>query len=150
MEIKDLQANTGKVELTAQVTEKGEARTFEKFGKSGRVCKATLEDASGKTTLTLWNDEVDSVQVGDTIKISNGWCSEFKGEKQVSAGKFGKIEILEASQPGVLTNDPQMLQQQAALQNPEQTAETPTQESPSSTQDDEIERIEDEEEIITG
>ena len=92
MNIKDLQVNQGKVDLVVEVTEKDEPRTFEKFGKTGRVCNAKVKDGTGSVTLTLWNDDIDKLKVGDKIRLQNGWCSEFKGAKQVSAGKFGKIE----------------------------------------------------------
>lgn len=95
MEIKDLNANQGNVDIVAEIVIKEEPRTFEKFGKQGRVCNAMLKDESGEVKLTLWNDDVDKVNVGDKIHLQNGWCSEFKGEKQVSSGKFGKIEVLE-------------------------------------------------------
>jgi len=94
MKIKDLQVNQGKVDLVLEVLEKEEPRTFEKFGKSGRVCNAKVKDDTGSVTLTLWNDDVDKLKVGDTIHLQNGWCSEFKEQKQISAGKFGKIEVV--------------------------------------------------------
>ncbi|PIN73092.1 hypothetical protein COV20_06320 [Candidatus Woesearchaeota archaeon CG10_big_fil_rev_8_21_14_0_10_45_16] len=110
MEIKDLTANTGKVDIVAEIVSKEEPRSFEKFGKSGRVCNATLKDATGQVTLTLWNDDVDSVKVGDRIHLQNGWCSEYKGQKQLSAGKFGKIEVVgQQEQQEVMTNDPGMM-----------------------------------------
>jgi replication factor A1 len=109
MEIKDVQANQGNVDIVAQVSVKEDERTFEKFGKSGRVCSAMIKDATGEIKLTLWNDDVDSVKVGDKIHIQNGWCSEYQGEKQLSSGKFGKIEVVDAGPAEVLTNDPNML-----------------------------------------
>jgi len=94
MQISELKARQGKVELEAEITQKGEVRTFDKFGKQGRVCNATIKDASGEMKLTLWNEEIDTYNVGDKIKISNGYVNEFQGEKQLSAGRFGKIEVL--------------------------------------------------------
>ena len=94
MNISDLKARQGKVDVEAEVTEKGEVRTFNKFGKDGRVCNATIKDASGEMKLTLWNDEIDKVNVGDKIKITNGYVNEFQGEKQLTAGRFGQLEII--------------------------------------------------------
>ncbi len=94
MQISELKARQGKVELEAEITQKGEVRTFDKFGKQGRVCNATIKDDSGEMKLTLWNDEIDTVKVGDKIKISNGYVNEFQGEKQLTAGRFGKLEVL--------------------------------------------------------
>ena len=50
-------------------------------------------DDSGEIKLSLWNDEIAKFNIGDKIKITNGYVSEFNGEKQLSAGKYGKIEL---------------------------------------------------------
>ena len=94
MAIKDLLVKQGKVELVAEVTKKGDVREFEKFGKKGRVCNATIHDDTGDVTLTLWNDQIDQVDVGATVKISNGFVSEWQGEKQLSTGRFGTLEVV--------------------------------------------------------
>jgi replication factor A1 len=95
MEIKDVKPNQGNIEVTATVVEKEEPRSFSKFGKSGKVCNAKIKDKSGEIKLTLWNEDVEKINVGDKIKIENGWCSEYKSERQLSTGKFGKIEVME-------------------------------------------------------
>lgn len=95
MEIKDLQPNQGNIDLVLSITEKGDIRTFEKFGKKGQVCTINVKDDSGEIKLTLWNDDTGRIDVNDKIHLKNGWCSEYKGEKQLSTGKFGQIEILE-------------------------------------------------------
>ena len=94
MSVSDLKANTGKVELEGTISKKEETRTFEKFGKSGKVANAILSDDTGSVKLTLWGDDADKVKEGDKVKVSNGWCGEWQGTLQVSAGKFGKIEKL--------------------------------------------------------
>jgi replication factor A1 len=96
MAIKDLKAREGKVEITVIVTEKSDVKEFSKFGKAGRVCNAKVSDDSGEMTLTLWNEDIDKVNVGDKIKISNGYVSEWQGELQLSTGRFGKLEVVEA------------------------------------------------------
>ena len=97
MNIKDIKANQGNIAVEAEIVSKEEPRSFNKFGKEGRVCNALLRDASGEIALTLWNDDIDKVKVGDNIKLENGWCSEFKNQKQVSSGKFGKLEVVKAA-----------------------------------------------------
>jgi len=97
MNIKDIKPNQGNITIEAEVLSKQEQRSFNKFGKEGRVCNSIIADSSGEITLTLWNDDIEKVNVGDKIKLENGWCSEFKEQKQVSAGKFGKIEVVEST-----------------------------------------------------
>ncbi len=111
MEIKDIQANQGNIDVVIEIVAKEEPRTFEKFGKQGRVCNAKAKDGSGEIKLTLWNEDVDKVNVGDKIHLQNGWCSEYQGERQLSSGKFGKIEVVEQSSQEVFTNSAEMLGQ---------------------------------------
>lgn len=94
MAISDLKARQGNVDLELDIMDVGEARTFDKFGKSGKVANATGKDASGTIKLSLWNEQVEQVKAGDRIKITNGWVSEWQGELQLSTGKFGKLEIV--------------------------------------------------------
>jgi len=99
MKIAELQVQTGKNDVEGVITEKQEPRTFEKFGKAGKVANAKLKDDSGEVTITLWNEQVDQVKVGDKIKITNGWVGEWQGDKQLSTGKFGALEVVTGSAP---------------------------------------------------
>jgi len=94
MKIAEIKANQGKIDIEAAVIDKSEVRDINKYGKNLRVSTAIIQDDSGKIKLSLWNNEIDNVNVGDKIKISNGYASEFKGEKQLTAGKFGKLEVV--------------------------------------------------------
>lgn len=95
MEIKDLQAGQGKIDMVVEVVSVEEPRTFEKFGKSGKVANAKVKDASGEITMTLWNEQTDTIKPGMKVHVINGYVSEFKGEKQLGAGKFGKLEVVQ-------------------------------------------------------
>ena len=94
MEIKDLQIRQGNVEVIATIKSIEEPREFEKFGKPGRVANATLEDISGSIKLTLWNEQIDKVKVGDKVHITNGYVNEWQGEPQLTTGKFGQLEVV--------------------------------------------------------
>lgn len=97
MMAKDLKDKMKVDEITLTVVEKKEPREWKSgwSGAGGRVCDATGEDGNGdKVSLSLWNDDVDKVNVNDRIKITNGWVSSYKGNLQLSAGKFGKLEVL--------------------------------------------------------
>jgi len=127
MEIKDLQARMGNVEVTLEIVEKGEAREFEKFGKTGRVCNAEAQDSSGKIKITLWNEDIDKVNVGDKVQIKNGWVGEYQGELQLSTGKFGSLEVLGKSD---------------STDQAPQEEEAPSQESPAEkTQEEPVEQL---------
>jgi replication factor A1 len=95
MAIKDLEIRQGKVDIVVEIVEKGEIREFQKFGRTGRVCNAKVKDETGEISLTLWNEQIDQVNPGDKVHITNGYVSEFQGEKQLTTGKFGKLEVVE-------------------------------------------------------
>jgi len=94
MQVKDLQPRQGKVEIVLDIVDVGEPREFEKFGKSGRVANAVAKDETGDIKITLWNDDVDKIKPGDKVKITNGYVSEWQGEKQLGTGKFGTLEVV--------------------------------------------------------
>ena len=98
--ISELNAGQGNVNVEGTITEVGEGRTFSKFGKEMTVANAILQDDSGTVKLTLWNEDVNKFKEGDKIKIENGYVNEFQGEKQLTSGKFGKMEKVDGSDSG--------------------------------------------------
>jgi len=94
MKISELKAGQGKVDVEAKVKSKADPRVMNKYGKELKVANAVVEDDSGEIKLTLWNEDADKVNAGDTIKITNGYVSEYNGEKQLTSGKFGKLEVV--------------------------------------------------------
>jgi replication factor A1 len=98
MKVSELQAKQGNVEITLKIREISEPREFSKFGMVGRVANAVGEDDSGEIKVTLWNEQIESVKAGDTIKITKGYVSEWQGEKQLSTGKFGTLEVVEGGE----------------------------------------------------
>ncbi|MBL7054269.1 hypothetical protein ISS05_00760 [Candidatus Woesearchaeota archaeon] len=94
MAIKDLQARQGNVDIVVDIVDVGEIREFEKFGNKGRVASAIAKDESGDIKLSLWNEQIDQVKAGDKVHITNGYVSEWQGEKQLTTGKMGKLEVV--------------------------------------------------------
>jgi len=94
MAIVDLKPKQGKVDIVVDIVAKETPREFNKFGKSGKVCNATVKDETGEMKLSLWNDDVDKVEVGDKVQITNGYVNEYQGELQLTSGRFGKLEVV--------------------------------------------------------
>ncbi len=94
MKISDLKEGTGKVSLEATIVSKEEPRQVStKFGET-QVANATIEDDTGRFKLSLWGADAD-IPEGSKIKIENGFVSSYREELQLSAGKFGKISVVE-------------------------------------------------------
>lgn len=100
MKLTDLKSGQGKVDVEVAVKSKNEPRTFNKYGKDMKVASAVVSDDSGEMILSLWNDDADKVRVGDRLKVSNGYVSEFNGKLQLTSGKFGKLEVVNGSDSG--------------------------------------------------
>ncbi|MFH1095652.1 MAG: DNA-binding protein [Candidatus Micrarchaeota archaeon] len=95
MKISEIKAGAGSIAVQGEVIAKDEPReVLTRYGKKTRVCNATLKDDSAEIILSLWGDDIDRVNIGDQVSIENGWASEFKGNAQLSAGKYGKITVL--------------------------------------------------------
>ena len=94
MQVKDLQPRQGKVDIVIDIVDFGEPREFEKFGRTGKVSTAIAKDETGDIKLTLWNEDIDKVKAGDKVKITNGYGSEWQGEKQLGTGKIGSWEVI--------------------------------------------------------
>ncbi|MBM3228828.1 DNA-binding protein [Candidatus Parvarchaeota archaeon] len=93
MKISEVKAGTNAT-VSGEVTNMDEPReVVTKFGKKMRVASATLKDDSGEMVLSLWNDDIEKVQVGAKVTVENGWVAEYKGNLQISAGKFGKLNV---------------------------------------------------------
>ncbi len=96
MKISELKAGASNVTVTAKVIQKDEPReVVTKYGKRLSVANIMLEDDSGTIAMSLWGDTIGEVNQGDTIEVSNGYVSEFRGTPQLSTGKFGKIKVVE-------------------------------------------------------
>jgi replication factor A1 len=95
--ISELTTGQGNINVEGTISEVGETKSFNKFGKELKVANAMLKDESGSIKLTLWNDDVSRFKDGDKIKIVNGYVNEFQGEKQLTSGKFGSMEKVDGS-----------------------------------------------------
>lgn len=95
MFISDLKPNQAVDSITVEVVDKGETKEFTNFRGKVRVANAKVKDETGQCTLTLWNDEADKYSNGQKVRITNGWCKEYRGEIQISSGKYGRIGVIE-------------------------------------------------------
>ena len=91
MKISEITPGSSKINLDVSVVEKQPVREVNtKFGQN-TVCETIVEDESGNITLVLWGPQANEINVGDKLKIENGFVKEWNGNMQLSVGKFGKI-----------------------------------------------------------
>ncbi len=63
-------------------------------GGKTRVRNGRLKDGTGEISLVLWGNEVELVEIGDRIRITEGWVKDYQGRPQISLGRSGKLEKL--------------------------------------------------------
>lgn len=95
VKVKDLKAQMANVDIELEIVSMAEPRAFQNFKGQGSVCNAAGKDETGEVSVTLWNEQTKQVKEGDKIRIEKGYVSEFKGNLQLSTGKFGTLKVLE-------------------------------------------------------
>ena len=104
MKISELKVGASNVTVQAKVVNKEDPReVITKYGKRLSVANITLQDDSGTIPMSLWGNDISTVDVGDTIEVANGYVNEFRGAPQLSTGKFGKIKVVEKGSGGGAT-----------------------------------------------
>jgi replication factor A1 len=93
--IKDLKNGQRRVSIVVRVDEKGEPRQVNSRYKDETytVADVVVSDETGTIKLTLWNEQIDQVDVGNSVKIENGYISSFRGEIQLNVGKYGTMTV---------------------------------------------------------
>jgi replication factor A1 len=84
-----------RIDLTAKVTEKSDTRevTSRFKDQTYKIATAVIADETGKIKLTLWNEQIDQVNVNNTVKIQNGYITSFRGEIQLNIGRYGTLTV---------------------------------------------------------
>lgn len=97
MKIKELRNGMRRVDVEAKVLEKTPTREVMSRYKDvvHRVATTIVSDDTGKIKLTLWNDQIEQVNVNDNIKVENGYITTFRGEMQLNVGRYGTLTVNE-------------------------------------------------------
>lgn len=97
LRIGDLRNGMKQVSLKAKVVEIAKPQhVFTRFGNYASVANALLADETGTIKLCLWNEQIGSISIGDTVQIENVNVSMFRGERQLRIGKKGTLSIAES------------------------------------------------------
>jgi replication factor A1 len=96
--IQNLRHGMKKVNLRAEVLETQKPQLIHtQFGNSVMLTNAWITDETGKVKLCLWGEQANSPVVGDIVQIKHASVRTFKGERQLSLGKFGTLSILQSN-----------------------------------------------------
>lgn len=93
MKISELKAGMSNVNLEAEVIDKSETKIVQtRYGKRS-VANAMLKDESGEIKISLWQDQIKKVNVGDKVSISGAFVTTFRDSLQLNIPRNGKIEV---------------------------------------------------------
>ncbi len=91
--IKDLKPEDKRVNVLAKVVSKSEPKEITtKYGEVKHVTEAVVGDETGVVTMSLWEEQADLVEEGDTIYVDNGYVSLVRGHMRLNVGKYGSIK----------------------------------------------------------
>jgi replication factor A1 len=81
-----------KVDLKAKIIEMPPAiRVMTRFGHRAKVTNIKIADDTGSIRLSLWNNQMDNLYVGDVVDIENSYVARYRGELQLRLGRKGTI-----------------------------------------------------------
>jgi replication factor A1 len=94
MKIEEIKSYQKKIDVLAKVVEKTENREVNSRLDETKhiVCEALLADETGKVYLTLWDDAINMLDVGNVYQFKNLFSSEFKKSLRLNIGRFGTFE----------------------------------------------------------
>lgn len=105
--IKDLKPYSRNVDIKVKVASKNEVREVVS-GRTGEllhVTEALVGDETGSVLLTLWNDDIEKVDLEKIYEINNGYCKTFKGSLRLNVGRRGGIKPIEDAEFGEVNMD---------------------------------------------
>ncbi len=94
MKVGNLTPRSRAVNVVAKAVSKSEVRSVSsrRDGKTHQVCDILVGDETGCVYLTLWDDDIEKVDEGDTISIENGYVKLFKGNMRLNVGRYGTLK----------------------------------------------------------
>jgi len=96
LQIGDLKFGMNRINLEARVIEIPKPRSVvTRFGTFATVTNAKVTDETGIIQLPLWNNQIGTVSVGDTIRVENARVVAFRGERQLRVGRGGQLSVIE-------------------------------------------------------
>jgi len=107
VKIGELTPTSRAVNVTAKVVSKSEIRNIAtgRDGAPHRVCDALVGDETGCVYLTLWDDNIEKVNEGDTVNIKNGYVNLFRGNMRLNVGRYGTLEVAEEALEGEVNTE---------------------------------------------
>jgi len=94
--VKALRDGLKGVNIRVRVLKKNEPRVVKtKNGKEHKVADLLVGDVSGVTGMSLWDEMINEIEIGELIDVRNGYVNSFKGRLRLNIGQHGEMEKVE-------------------------------------------------------
>jgi len=93
VKINEIKLGMSVVSTEGKIIAKSEPRSVKtRFGQRS-VTDAELEDETGTIKLSLWEQQIDMINVGDTVKINEAYVTQFSNQLQLNIPRSGVLEV---------------------------------------------------------
>jgi len=91
--VAELKPKMKNVTISFKIMEIGDAREIvsRRDESTHSVADMVVGDSTGIIRMPLWDDAIEMVEDGKTYVLTNGYTTLFKGNLQLSVGRYGKL-----------------------------------------------------------
>ena len=98
--ISELKVGMKRINLTGKITEISKSTTvFTRLGEAKKVANAKLTDETGFILLPLWNQQIQTVALGDVIQLENAYVVSFRGKLQLRLHRGSQLKVIKKAKP---------------------------------------------------
>jgi replication factor A1 len=95
MKIAEIQRGMSNVSVEGKIIDIGEGREVNtRYGKK-TVADAIVEDETGQIKMSLWENQISSVKIGDKVSVTGAYVTEFRDTMQLNIPRSGKMEVVQ-------------------------------------------------------
>ena len=95
LKISELRFGMKGINVTAKIIEIPPAsHVFTRWESEASVSNVKLADETGSVALSLWNDQIKMVHVGDEVEIKNCSVSRFANNTQLRLGRTSTLSVI--------------------------------------------------------
>ena len=102
MKIEEIKRGMSGISVEGKVVDISEARVVNTRYGQRSVADADLEDETGTIRLSLWEEKITAVSIGDKVMIGDAYVTEFRNQLQLNIPRSGKLKITELNKIEIL------------------------------------------------
>jgi replication factor A1 len=94
LKIDELRVGMKAVSIKAKIVEVPSRKlVYTRWGNRSYISNVRISDETGSIKLSLWNNQIDTVHIGDIVEIQNCSVIRFREDLQLKLGRKGKISL---------------------------------------------------------